>query len=77
MEMVKQMDAGDIYAQEAIAIDENDTAGTLFEKLSLLGRDLLLKTLPQIIANPENKKAQDTSKVVFLLILAKSRSRSL
>ena len=42
MEMVKQMDAGDIYAQEAIAIDENDTAGTLFEKLSLLGRDLLL-----------------------------------
>lgn len=75
MEMVKQMDAGDIYAQEAIDIDENDTAGTLFEKLSLLGRDLLLKTLPQIIANPENKKAQDTSKVVFSPNISKKQEQ--
>src|SRR5699024_8152093 len=49
MEMVKKMDAGDIYAQEAIKIEPDDNAGTLFSKLSIVGRDLLLKTLPAII----------------------------
>lgn len=65
MEMVKQMDAGDIYSQQAIDIQKKDNAGTLFEKLSLLGRDLLLQTLPQIIANPQKKVSQDEDKVVF------------
>ncbi len=65
MEMIKQMDAGDIYSQQAIDIQKKDNAGTLFEKLSLLGRDLLLQTLPQIIANPQKKVSQDEDKVVF------------
>ncbi|MDF7672422.1 methionyl-tRNA formyltransferase [Lactobacillus sp. ESL0701] len=65
MEMVKQMDAGDIYAQKALKIEPEDTTGSVFAKLSLLGRDLLLATLPQIIANPDQKTPQDTSKVVF------------
>lgn len=65
MEMVKQMDAGDIYSQKTIDIQKEDNAGTLFEKLSLLGRDLLLQTLPQIIANPQKKVSQDEDKVVF------------
>ncbi|WEV50483.1 methionyl-tRNA formyltransferase [Lactobacillus sp. ESL0731] len=65
MEMVKQMDAGDIYAQKALKIEPEDTTGSVFAKLSLLGRDLLLETLPQIIANPDQKTPQDASKVVF------------
>ncbi|WEV38119.1 methionyl-tRNA formyltransferase [Lactobacillus sp. ESL0680] len=65
MEMVKQMDAGDIYAQKALKIEPEDTTGSVFAKLSLLGRDLLLATLPQIIANPDQKTPQDASKVVF------------
>lgn len=65
MEMVKQMDAGDIYAQKAINITPDDTTGSLFDKLAIIGRDLLLKTLPKIIADPQAKVAQDQSKIVF------------
>ena len=75
MEMVKQMDAGAIYAQKAIAIQKDDTAGTVFEKLSFLGRDLLLQTLPQIIADPQKKTAQDETKVVFSPNISKEQEQ--
>lgn len=75
MEMVKQMDAGAIYAQKAIDIQKDDTAGTVFEKLSFLGRDLLLQTLPQIIADPQKKTAQDEAKVVFSPNISKEQEQ--
>lgn len=65
MEMVKKMDAGDMYAQKAIKIEKDDTAGSLFEKLSYLGRDLLLETLPKIADNTVVKTAQNPDNVVF------------
>lgn len=46
MEMVKKMDAGAILAQRAIPITKQDDVGTMFEKLSILGKELLLETLP-------------------------------
>ncbi|MFX4036871.1 formyltransferase family protein, partial [Streptococcus suis] len=33
MEMVKEMDAGDMSSSDSIAIEESDNVGTLFEKL--------------------------------------------
>ena len=65
MYMVKKMDAGDVIAQEAIPIEKDDDAGTMFDKLSILGRDLLLKTLPKLIAGDVRPVAQDPAKVVF------------
>lgn len=65
MEMVKKMDAGAIYAQEAMPIVPTDNSASLFAKLSLLGRDLLLKTLPAIISGQIVKKPQDPSQVIF------------
>lgn len=65
MQMAAKMDAGDIYSQESIEIKPEDTAGTLFEKLSYLGRDLLLKTLPKIIDGSAKKTPQDKQKVTF------------
>lgn len=50
MYMEKRMDAGDILRQRAIPIEETDDTGTLFDKLSLVGRDLLLETLPDLFA---------------------------
>lgn len=75
MEMVKKMDAGAIYAQEAISIEDEDTAGTIFTKLSFVGRDLLLKTLPKIIADPNDKTPQDESKVVFSPNISKEQEQ--
>ncbi|WP_242368465.1 methionyl-tRNA formyltransferase [Lactobacillus intestinalis] len=75
MEMVKKMDAGDIYAQQAIEIAPEDTAGSLFEKLSYLGRDLLLETLPKISDGSVQKVAQDEEKVVFSPNITKDQER--
>ena len=65
MYMVKKMDAGDVLAQKAIPIEDNDDSGTMFKKLSLLGRDLLLETLPKLISGDVHPVAQDPDKVVF------------
>ena len=65
MYMVKKMDAGDIISQMSIPIEDTDDSGTMFKKLSLLGRDLLLETLPKLISGDVNPVAQDPDKVVF------------
>lgn len=65
MYMVKKMDAGDIISQRSIPIEDTDDSGTMFKKLSLLGRDLLLETLPKLIGGDVNPVAQDPDKVVF------------
>lgn len=75
MEMVKKMDAGDIYAQKAIEIEPDDTAGSLFEKLSYLGRDLLLETLPKISDGSVQKVTQNEEKVVFSPNITKDQER--
>lgn len=51
MQMNEGLDTGDILMQESIPLDPEETAGTLYEKLSRMGGDLLLRTLEKI----ENK----------------------
>ncbi|RVU71650.1 MULTISPECIES: methionyl-tRNA formyltransferase [Lactobacillus] len=75
MEMVKKMDAGDMYAQKAIEIQPDDTSGSLFEKLSYVGRDLLLETLPKIIDGTVKKVAQDPDQVVFSPNISKEQEK--
>lgn len=65
MEMVKEMDAGDMIAKRAIAITDEDNVGTLFEKLAIEGRDLLLEYLPAYVAGDLKPEAQDPSQVSF------------
>ncbi len=65
MHMSKKMDAGDIIAQEKIIIAPNETSGTLFTKLSYLGADLLLKTLPSLINNIAPRFPQDHEKATY------------
>lgn len=65
IEMVKQMDAGDMIASSAVAIEDDDNVGTLFEKLALLGRDLLLMTLPAYAAGELQPLPQDETQVTY------------
>lgn len=65
MEMVKEMDAGDMISSDSIAIEESDNVGTLFEKLAVVGRDLLLQTLPAYIAGDLKPVAQNPELVTF------------
>lgn len=65
MYMVKKMDAGDMISQRAIPIEKDDDNGTMFKKLSILGRDLLLETLPDLISGNVHPQKQDPAKVTF------------
>lgn len=65
MYMTKKMDAGDILSQKSIEITSHDDVGTMFEKLALLGRDLLLQTLPAIFNETIEPIQQDESQVTF------------
>lgn len=65
IEMVKKMDAGSIYAQSEVAITPQDDVGTMFDKLSLSGRDLLLETLPDLIAGELQGIPQAEEEVTF------------
>lgn len=65
MEMVKEMDAGDMIAKASLPILDEDNVGTLFEKLAVLGRDLLLESLPAYIAGSLIAQPQDHSQATF------------
>lgn len=65
MEMVKKIDAGDMIAKASTPITDDDNVGTMFEKLAVIGRDLLLKTLPDYIAGNIEPEPQDESKATF------------
>lgn len=65
MEMVKKMDAGDMIAKASTPITDEDNVGTMFEKLAVIGCDLLLKTLPDYIAGNIKPEPQDESKATF------------
>lgn len=65
MYMEKAMDAGDILNQRAIPIEQDDTTGSMFEKLSYLGRDLLMETIPELIKGNITPIKQDESLVTY------------
>ena len=56
---------GDMVSQKALPILDEDNVGTMFEKLAVLGRDLLLETLPAYIAGEIKPVPQDASQVTF------------
>lgn len=65
MYMAPKMDSGNIIAQRAIPILETDDNGSMFEKLSVLGRDLLLEVLPSIFNKTNPSIPQDESQVTY------------
>ena len=65
MYMASKMDAGDIIAQRSIPILPNDDNGSMFSKLSVLGRDLLMEVLPSIFDGTNPRITQDESKVTY------------
>ncbi|KGR72210.1 methionyl-tRNA formyltransferase [Streptococcus phocae subsp. salmonis] len=65
MEMVKEMDAGDMVSKASTAILDSDNVGTLFDKLAIIGRDLLLETLPAYLSGELKATPQDASQATF------------
>lgn len=65
MYMDSKMDSGDIISQRSIKILDSDNVGILWDKLSLMGRDLLLDTLPSIIDRTNDRIKQNEDEVTF------------
>ena len=69
MYMAPGMDDGDIISQKEVDITDTDTASTLHDKLSKLGSELLIETLPSIIEGTNERIPQEESKVTFAPII--------
>lgn len=65
MYMDSGMDTGDMITSQELEISDDDDLDTLQSKLSLIGRDLLLKTLPSIIAGTCQRIKQDETLVTY------------
>lgn len=71
MRMDPGIDTGPYLAQKPIQITGQDTAGTLTTKLSLLGADLLLETLPLYLSGTLVPEPQDDSLATYAPMIKK------
>ncbi|MUK89484.1 methionyl-tRNA formyltransferase [Ornithinibacillus sp. L9] len=65
MYMAEKLDAGDILTQRSIPIERDDHVGSIHDKLSVLGAELLKETLPKLFAGELEPIQQDESKATF------------
>ncbi|RWZ60591.1 methionyl-tRNA formyltransferase [Halobacillus fulvus] len=65
MYMVKRLDAGDMLAKVVVPITDEDHVGTLHDKLSVAGADILAETVPKLLRGEIEPEPQDESKATF------------
>lgn len=61
MQMDVGLDTGDMLLKKEVLLDEEETGGSLHDKLSTLGGDLLIETLKKIEAGDIHPEKQDDS----------------
>lgn len=69
--MAKEMDAGDILLQEEFAVQENDTAKALLDRISLEGGRILVQALDGLEARTIKPRPQIPSQATFAPLLTK------
>ncbi len=74
MKLVKEMDTGPIFAQESIELNDTETSTDLYEKLSAIGSQLLVKKLPQIINVELIPEEQDETKATYAPMISKQNA---
>jgi methionyl-tRNA formyltransferase len=71
MKMDEGVDTGGILSQRALPIGSDETAGSLSQRLSKLGVDLLLEALPPYLAGELRPRGQDNDKATYAPMLKK------
>lgn len=66
MDIVQELDAGDIILQAKTPIDEMDTLEDLHDRLAIIGSETLLKAVSLIESGVATRTSQDESKVTFV-----------
>lgn len=75
MYMVEKLDAGDIISQKSLPITQTDDVGSLHEKLSVIGAELLLDTLPSIFDGTNQRTVQNESLATFASNITSEQER--
>ncbi|MEH6938206.1 methionyl-tRNA formyltransferase [Bacillus sp. JJ664] len=75
MYMVEKLDAGDMLARVVVQIEEKDHVGSLHDKLSIAGADLLSETVPALLKGEITPEKQDESKVTFAWNIKREEER--
>lgn len=65
MYMAEGLDTGDMISRVEVAIEDEDTSGILFEKLSLAGRDLLKSEMPRLVSGKVQAVQQQDSEATY------------
>lgn len=65
MYMDEKMDSGDIISQSETIITDTDNLESVHDRLSLMGSELLLDTLPSIIEGANNRIKQNEEEVTY------------
>lgn len=71
MYMDEKMDSGDIISQRETTITDADTLDILSDRLSKIGAELLIETLPCIIDGTNQRIKQDSREVTYGYIITK------
>lgn len=74
MYLASEMDTGDIIYTTETEIGEFETSGELFDRLMIMGAELLARTLRDIEAGTAPRTPQDHSKASYVKMLDKSLS---
>lgn len=69
MYMDEAMDEGDMISAKKIAISDTDTVESLHDKLSVLGKNLLLETMPSILDGTNDRVKQDSSLATYGFVI--------
>lgn len=69
MHMDEGMDTGDIISTREILIENSDTVGTIHDKLSVLGKELLLDTIPSIVDGTSKRVKQNNEEATFAPVI--------
>ena len=75
MYMEEGIDTGNIIHAAELPIEKSDTGGSLSEKLSILGANLLMKTLPSIIDETNFSLAQNEEEATYVGLLKREDER--
>ena len=65
------MDTGDMISKREMIIGDNETAGELFDRMSEVGAELLVDTIPDIVNGTAKREKQDESLVVHAPMINK------
>lgn len=74
MYLASEMDTGDVIYTDETEIGEFETSGELFDRLKVMGAELLHKTLQNIDAGTAPRTAQNHAEASYVTMLDKSMS---